>query len=185
MLAQARRVLMEPAAAGALPEAAEWYATQLPPGGSGPTMRARPGGARVLRPGVARGRLVATLPSVLLTLVELGLAPSLEGAIWCLDSYRTPPARVAEQLAALGARGALDGLAGLVLARPWPSSAAPEGPSLDEVVLRATARMGPGPPTLADADTGHTWPKWTLPNGVLVELDSAAGRLTLLEPAVA
>jgi muramoyltetrapeptide carboxypeptidase len=184
MLAQALRVLTEPRAAGLLPAAPEWYATQLPPGGSGPATRARPGGTRTLRPGTARARLVATLPNVLLTLVELGLAPSLVGAIWCLDSYRAQPAQVAEWLEALHAHGVLDGLAGLVVARPWPSSTSPQGPSLDDVLLATTAELRPAPPVLADADTGHTWPKWTLPNGVLAELDSAAGRLMLLEPAV-
>lgn len=186
MVAQAWALLTQPRAYGPLPAAETWFATQLPPRAPGaPAARARAGGSRPLRAGLARGRLLAAMPELLLGLTEQGLAPSLAGAIWCLDSYRASSEQVGEWLTALRTRGALEGLAGLVLARPWPSSQPAAGPTLDEVALAATADLVPAPPVLADADIGHTWPKWTLPNGIMAELDAGAGRLTLLEAAVA
>jgi len=185
MLDQAWAVLSAAAPFGPLPAAETWYASQFPPAAPGaPPVRARAGGRRWLRPGRAAGRLVAAMPAILLHLHKRGLAPSLAGAIWCLDSYRDPPARVAEWLTALRQRGALDGLAGLVVARPWPGAAAPD-PDLDRAVLAATTGLRPAPPVLAAADTGHTWPKWTLPNGVQASLDSDADRFSVDEPAVA
>jgi muramoyltetrapeptide carboxypeptidase LdcA involved in peptidoglycan recycling len=184
MIGQARAVLMEAAPFGPLPAAEIWYASQLPPGAPGtPPTRARPGGWRWLRTGTATGPLIAALPGVLLTLLDLGLAPSLAGAIWCLDSYRQTAAHLATDLAALRARGALDGLVGLVMARPWPG-AGRDAPALDDTVLAATANLDPAPPVLADADTGHTWPKWTLPNGVIATLESATDRFALAGAAV-
>lgn len=183
MVDQAWAVLTAAAPFGPLPAAPAWYASQFPPAAPGvPPARARPGGRRWLRPGRAAGRLVAAMPAILLHLHTHGLAPSLAGAIWCLDSYRDPPAQVAAWLTALRQRGALDGLAGLVVARPWPSATA--AGALDQAVLAATADLRPAPPVLADADTGHTWPSWTLPNGVQASLDSTIDRFSLDEPAV-
>jgi muramoyltetrapeptide carboxypeptidase len=133
-------------------------------------------------PGRATGRLVVALPGIYRTVWQAGVAPALAGAIWCLDTYRDTPERVTGWLGELAAGGALAGLAGLVLARPWarPEAAA----AVEAAVLAATAALDPAPPVLADADTGHTWPRWTLPNGALATLDSDADRFSLDEPAV-
>jgi muramoyltetrapeptide carboxypeptidase len=183
MIAQAWRVMTVAAPAGALPAADPWYASQVPPRAlRGLPARPRPGGRRWLRPGRATGHLVAALPRVYRTLARAGLAPSLAGAIWCLDSYRDSADQLAATLDELLHGGLLDGLAGVVVARAWPGSN--PAADLDAAVLAATAPLQPPPVVLTDADTGHTWPKWSLPNGVLATLDSDDDFVAIADAAV-
>ena len=184
MLAQARAVLTRPEPHGPLQAATIWHASQFPPNvpGAMPTRPRDEPGWRWLRPGNASGRAVVAMPSIYTTLLDLDLAPSPRGAIWCLDPYRSSATEVEGWLTALVERGALDGLAGLVVARPWPSAGA--GAAMDEALLRATAHLTPAPPVLVDVDIGHTWPKWTVPNGVALSLDSERGRFSIDEAAV-
>ncbi|MCC6629379.1 MAG: LD-carboxypeptidase [Chloroflexi bacterium] len=184
MLVQALAVMGVAAATGPLSTADPWYASQVPPQSlRGLPARPRMGGRRWLRPGHATGRLVVASPRMLLALVEAGLAPTLDGALWCLDSYRDRADHLADTLGRLQARDRLSGLAGIVVARPWPSSDTPA--ALDAAVLAATAALVPPPVVLADADTGHSWPKWSLPNGVPATLDSATDRFAIDGAAVA
>lgn len=184
MLEQALRMMMQPLAAGAIPANSPWYSAQLPPTTPGlAPLRARPGGWRWLRPGQATGPLIVAMPGILAHLVELGLAPSLAGAIWCLDSYRDHPDRLAERLSWLAARGWLEGLAGLVVSRAWNKTPGDQA-ALDRVILETTAGLAPPPPILADVDSGHTWPKWSLANGLLATLAAPLDRFTIDEAAV-
>jgi muramoyltetrapeptide carboxypeptidase len=90
------------------------------------------------------------------------------------------PAHVDAYLTDLEQLGVVDDAAGLVVARP-AGSPADQVEQLWEVVAGRTkqARL----PVLAGVDAGHTDPMLTLPLGVTVRLDPAAGVFATTQPA--
>ena len=110
------------------------------------------------------------------------LPPALwQGAVMALETSNDlpPPYQVGYWLRNWAAKGVLQGLSGLLLARPRDYS-----PQMVEQlyvwVRRVLKEAGRADlPVVANVDFGHTSPQLTLPLGARVRLDPAAGRVTV------
>lgn len=178
---------------GEIEPAEEWtdsYA-DFDPGETRPWFPARgwtwdaPGDATV------RGPVVGGCLSMLRTHAVLGgpgdPTRDLEGRVLALEtSGETPPVAALERfVGALGERGALDALAGLLVAKPET----PGGPLADreeyrtdqrEAIREAIDRYAPELPVVYDLDFGHAAPVLPLPMGAIVEIDAGARTIRFL-----
>ncbi|MFC9917216.1 S66 family peptidase [Agromyces binzhouensis] len=113
----------------------------------------------------------------------------LEGSVLLVEtSELLPPADwVTRVLRAMGERGLLSPLAGVIAARPPASSLEVMPPSDDRVAYRAAqrdaivttiGRYNPGAVVCVGPPFGHTRPQWILPYGGEVSLDPTAGSIT-------
>jgi muramoyltetrapeptide carboxypeptidase LdcA involved in peptidoglycan recycling len=105
-----------------------------------------------------------------------------DGAIAFLETseLRPSPDEVGGYLSALISRGALRGVRGLVLGRPYGYT------DEDKKRLWAAVMATAGEldiPILADVDCGHTDPMLTLPFGVSATLDCDGGTFSMNEVA--
>jgi muramoyltetrapeptide carboxypeptidase len=135
-----------------------------------------------IRGGAAEGPLAGgCLESIAWHLKGSRFWPDLEGAILMLETSeeKPSPAHVDSLLTDLEQLGVLDGIAGLVYARPYDYDEG-ERETLWRV-LAAHVRC----PTLANVDCGHTDPMLTLPLGQPARLDADARSLETLEPVTA
>ena len=139
---------------------------------------------RTLRPGRARGRLVGGNLAVLSSLAGSGYLPSFDGAVLFLEEINEYIYRVDRMLSTLKLCGALDRLAAVVLGN-FTNCTPGEGfgtLTLDEVF---DDYFGPlNVPVYRGAMIGHIKRKFTLPIGLMAEVDADAGSIQLLEPAV-
>jgi len=147
---------------------------------------AAPSGAAVpvaLLPGVADGVLEGGNLTLLASLCGTRWQPDLRGCIVLIEDTHEAPYRVDRMLTQLLLAGAFAGVRGVLFGdspdcdRP-PS---PRGLTLREVLLDRLGALGV--PVLYGFPCGHTPYRATLPLGVRCRLDTAAGTLTLLEPA--
>lgn len=137
-----------------------------------------------LHPGRARGRLIGGNLSLLQTLVGTRWFPDLRGAILFLEDVHEPVYRIDRMLSHLRLAGLLEGIAGVALGRFTDRPSAPEGADLD---LHAVVQEYFAPldvPVAAGFPIGHIEAQWTLPVGILAELDADSPTLALLEGAV-
>lgn len=116
---------------------------------------------------------------------RLPYVDDLRGCILLLESSEeVPPAVVVRRwVRALGERGVLSAVAGVLLARP-ASSTQERIPSAVErqayrteqsdTVIEEIARYNPDAVVCTGVPFGHTRPQWILPYGGVVELDGAA-----------
>lgn len=177
-VAEFRRVLWEPKAAGIVAAPPPFVAAE------GRTEREN----RLVRitPGRAAGPLVGGNISVFSTLVGTPFEPELKGRILFLEEVGEDPYRIDRWLTQFVLTGKLGGCAGVVLGKF--SECGPKDPSFagtwtwQEVAADRFGKLGI--PVLAGLVFGHVASKSTLPVGIRAELDVEAGTLTLLEPAV-
>ncbi len=139
-----------------------------------------------IRPGRARGRLAGGCISVLVTLLGTPWAPDLGGAIVFLEDVHEWPYRLDRLLTQLRQSGSLDRVAAVVFGT-MEACRTLDGVCAVDVVRDAFADA-PYPVALG-LPAGHTVAKTqvenlALPLGVEVELDTGAGRVVALEPAV-
>lgn len=137
-----------------------------------------------ITPGVARGRLIGGNLTLVQALVGTPFMPDLSGAILFLEDVGEDVYRVDRMLAHLKLAGKLDGLAGIAIGRFTEMGQGSEGGALgfDEVLHTHLGSLGI--PVAAGFPFGHIDDQWTLPVGVMAELDATARTLSLLEPAV-
>jgi len=137
-----------------------------------------------IAPGIARGRLIGGNLSLLQTLIGTEYFPDLDGAILFLEDVHEALYRIDRILAHLRLTGALDRLAGVAIGRVTeiPLSVGDETFGLTGVWQEYFGSLDI--PVAAGFPFGHIDSQWTLPVGVMAELDATNGRLTLLEPAV-
>lgn len=136
-------------------------------------------GVRALVPGTASG--VTTGGTLSLLAAAAGTPEPLcaAGGVVLLEDVAEPPYRIDRMLTQLLRSGALDGAAAVV-AGDWAGCGPAE--AVDTVLLE---RLGPlGVPVLAGLRVGHGPVQTTFPLGVDVEVDAAAGTVTLAEPAL-
>lgn len=140
---------------------------------------------RILRPGVAEGRLIGGCLSLLVSNLATPFLPSLRDALLFLEDVHEEPHRLDRLFIQLRNTGVLRRLAGLLLGQftdqgpragspahlPWPEM-------LGEVLAEVRG------PALDNLPYGHVARRWTLPLGVRARLDATRKRVTLLEPAV-
>jgi len=146
---------------------------------------ARSGRISTLRPGTARGPLIGGNLAVLAALAGSRYWPRFDGAILFLEEVNEYIYRVDRMLSTLKLSGALDRVAGVVLGaftNCGPGDGGYGTLTLDEVFDDYFKPLNV--PVFSGALFGHIKRKFTLPVGLPVEMDAAAGTVRFLEPAV-
>lgn len=135
----------------------------------------------VLRGGRARGPLAAACLPVARNVIGTPWEPDLEGRVLVLETPETPydPETADADLTHLRLAGWLDGLAALVLCRPYGFTDA-QTEQLHEALMAHLAHRDY--PVIARVEGGHTDPLPTFPLGVTVDVNNTD--LTIHETAV-
>lgn len=139
---------------------------------------------QTITPGTARGRLIGGNLTVLTTTLGSPYLPSWDGAILFLEDVREDLYRVDRMFTQLKLAGVLQQIRGLVF-----GTCAECGPgegfgslTLEEIFADHVKPLAI--PAWSGAMIGHQMQQWTVPVGAEVQIDAAAGTITLLEPAV-
>jgi muramoyltetrapeptide carboxypeptidase len=155
-----------------------------PPGGQDRLVQ-REHRTRTITPGRARGRLVGGNLTVLTALVGSPYLPSFDGAILFLEDVREDIYRVDRMMMQLRLAGLLGRIRGFVFGT---CSKCGPGESYGSLTLEEVLddHVRPlGVPAFEGAMIGHQERQFTMPTGVSVEMDAAAGAIAMLEPGVA
>jgi muramoyltetrapeptide carboxypeptidase len=136
-------------------------------------------------PGKARGRLLGGNLTVLTAILGSPYLPDWEDAILFCEDVGEDLYRVDRMFTQLKLAGVLGKIKGFVF-----GTCSECGPgegygslTLEEIIRDHIKPLGV--PAWQGAMIGHAQPQWTLPVGAPVEIDAAAGTMTMLEPAVA
>lgn len=140
-----------------------------------------------IRGGKAQGQLLGGNLTVLTALAGTPYLPDFAGAILFLEDIDEAEYRIDRMLTQLGQAGVLKGLAGVVFGQCTncrdPDGSGPGGGFTLNSILRQ--HFEPlGIPAFEGAWFGHISDQFTIPQGVMAEIDGDAGTLRLLEPAV-
>jgi muramoyltetrapeptide carboxypeptidase len=139
---------------------------------------------QTIRPGTAKGRLLGGNLTVLTALVGTGYLPDWDGCVLFLEDVEEAPYRVDRMLTQLRLAGILQKARAVI----WGhcSDCKPgEGYGSLTVTEVLHDHIEPlGVPAWQGAMIGHIDRQFTLPVGVEVEVDAAAGTIRMLEPAV-
>ena len=159
--------------------------TMANPPGTEDRLVQRENRTRTITPGKARGRLVGGNLTVLTALVGSPYVPSFDGAILFLEDVQEDIYRVDRMMTQLRLAGLLGRVRGFVF-----GSCSRCGPgegygslTLEEVLDEHVRPLGI--PAYEGAMIGHQARQFTVPIGVEVGMDAAAGTIAMLEPAVA
>lgn len=143
---------------------------------------------RVVRPGRARGPIVAGNLSLIAATMGTPYEIDTRGKILCLEDVDEQPYSVDRMLTQLRLAGKLDAAAGIVFGecnncsprefRPSFESTLSLGEVLDQIL--SDLRI----PVLGGLTIGHTSDQLTLPLGVMATLDADKGALTIEESGV-
>lgn len=141
-----------------------------------------------IRGGKAQGHLLGGNLTVLTALAGTPYLPDFSGAILFLEDIDEAEYRIDRMLTQLGQAGVLKSLAGVVFGQCTncrdPDGSGPGGGFTLNSILRQ--HFEPlGIPAFEGAWFGHISDQFTIPQGVMAEIDADAGTLRLLEPAVA
>jgi muramoyltetrapeptide carboxypeptidase len=131
------------------------------------------GGARVLRPGIASGRLLGGNLAILASLAGTHFAQAFDGAILFLEDVNEAVYRVDRMLSQLLMTGALRGCRAIVFGHCTSCDEESEGSDgggrkLDDVLIELSA--GIGVPCAAGIPSGHVDDQWTIPHGAMATL---------------
>lgn len=141
-----------------------------------------------IRGGKAQGQLLGGNLTVLTALAGTPYLPDFTSAILFLEDVDEAEYRIDRMLTQLGQAGVLKGLAGVVFGQCTncrdPDGSGPGGGFTLNSILRQ--HFEPlGIPAFEGAWFGHIADQFTIPQGVMAEIDADAGTLRLLEAAVA
>lgn len=141
-----------------------------------------------IRGGKAQGRLLGGNLTVLTALAGTPYLPDFTGAILFLEDVDEAEYRIDRMLTQLGQAGVLKSLAGVVFGQCTtcrdPDGSGPGGGFTLNSILRQ--HFGPlGIPAFEGSWFGHIADQFTIPQGVMAEIDADAGTLKIMEPAVA
>ncbi len=139
---------------------------------------------QTLHPGTARGRLLGGNLTVLTSLVGSGYLPDWEGYILFLEDVEEAPYRIDRMFTQLRLAGILQQARAVI----WGNCTdCRPGEGFGSLTLREVLEdhIRPlGVPAWQGAMIGHIERQFTLPVGIEVEVDAAAGTVRMLEPAV-
>jgi muramoyltetrapeptide carboxypeptidase len=140
-----------------------------------------------IRGGKAQGRLLGGNLTVLTALAGTPYLPDFTGAILFLEDVDEAEYRIDRMLTQLGQAGVLKALAGVVFGQCTtcrdPDGSGPGGGFTLNSILRQ--HFGPlGIPAFEGSWFGHIADQFTIPQGVMAEIDADAGTLKIVEPAV-
>lgn len=139
-----------------------------------------------INPGVARGRLLGGNLSVLTALVGTPWLPDFSGAILFLEETGEAEYRIDRMMSQLALSGILSKVAGVVFGQCTRCGGNVPGYIGFTVPQILHDYLSPlGVPAFQGANIGHIANQLSLPVGVEVEIDAAAGSIRVLEPAVA
>jgi muramoyltetrapeptide carboxypeptidase len=140
--------------------------------------------SKPLRGGVAKGPLVGGNLALLCHTIGTQCEPDTDGAILLLEDVHEAPYRVDRMLTHLRQAGKLSGVRGIVVGEMLDCDP-PEGSSytIDEVIEECLRDCEV--PILTRFPISHGQPNYTVPLGVMVELDADQKMLTPLECALA
>ncbi|MBO9998379.1 MAG: LD-carboxypeptidase [Cyanobacteria bacterium SID2] len=130
--------------------------------------------------GTVTGRLFPANLTVATHLIGTALEPDLTGAILAFEDIGEAPYRIDRMLTHWRMSGRLEKVAGIALGRFSRSEVDGNVPSFtaDEVLLDRLSDLGV--PVVSDLPFGHEGVNAALPVGVLVELNSNLGTLTVI-----
>ena len=139
---------------------------------------------RTITPGRARGRLLGGNLSVLTGILGSPYVPSFDGAILFLEDVDEQPYRVDRMMTQLKIAGIFERVRGVIFGTctDCNPSAGFASFTLEEILNDHIKPLGV--PAWQGAMIGHGMPQWTLPVGLEVEIDAAAGTMTMTEAAV-
>ena len=134
---------------------------------------------RMIRGGVAEGRLAGGNLALLVALLGTPYFPVLDGAILVLEDVGEAVYRLDRMLTQLRLAGALSRVAGIVFGAftDCPETSDDGVRRLDEVLDEAARAAGV--PAVANAPFGHIDEQWTLPLGLTATLDATRGTLNV------
>ncbi len=141
---------------------------------------------RTLHPGKAKGRLLGGNLTVLSALVGTPYLPDFTGAILFLEDVDEAEYRIDRMLTQLGQAGILGKLAGVVFGQCTDcvarNSVSYGGFTLNDVLTQHIGSLGI--PAFQGGFFGHVADQFSLPEGVMAEIDADTGTMQLLEAAV-
>lgn len=174
-IAALRAVLMQPQAGTVLRLSAD-HARRA---ASDPAYR-----TRTVRAGVAEGRLLGGNLSLLASLAGTPFMPMFDGALLFVEEIGEEPYRVDRLLTQLQQAQGLHRCAALMAGVFRNCEPRPESPSMPLAQVIDRHFSAAGVPAVYGWSFGHVSDQLTLPLGVRAQIDTEAGTLTLLEPAV-
>jgi muramoyltetrapeptide carboxypeptidase len=136
--------------------------------------------------GKARGRLLGGNLTILTTIVGSPYLPAWDGAILFCEDVGEDYYRIDRMLTQLKLAGILARISGFVFGTC--SECGPGAPAFGALTLEEIFADHIKPlavPAWSGAMIGHGTPQWTLPEGIMVEVDADAGTIRMLEPGVA
>ncbi|HEY9693629.1 MAG TPA: LD-carboxypeptidase [Oculatellaceae cyanobacterium] len=137
-----------------------------------------------ITPGKARGRLIGGNLSVLTAMIGSAYLPSWQQKILFLEEVGEDIYRVDRMLTQLKLAGILQQISGFIFGQCTNCSPGKDNQSLPlpEILLNHIQPLGI--PAWYGSMIGHIKDKFTLPVGVLVEIDANTGTIQMLEQAV-
>lgn len=139
---------------------------------------------QTLHPGTARGRLLGGNLTVLTSLVGSGYLPDWDGCILFLEDVEEAPYRIDRMLTQLRLAGILQKARAVIWGNCSDCSPGEGYGSLTITEVLQDHLRPLGVPAWQGAMIGHIERQFTLPVGIEVEVDAAAGTIRMLEPAV-
>jgi len=139
----------------------------------------------VITPGRARGRLLGGNLTVLTTILGSPYLPDWDGCIFFCEDVHEELYRIDRMLTQLKLAGVLSKVKGFVFggcSQCGPGDGNYGALTLEEIFADHIKPLGV--PAWSGAMIGHGQPQWTVPEGVEVEIDAAAGTMQLLESPV-
>lgn len=137
-----------------------------------------------ITPGKARGRLIGGNLSVLVSMIGSQYLPDWDDVILFLEDTDEDIYRIDRMLTQLSMADVLPRLAGVVFGKCTNCEAENRARSLTLAEVFEDHFKPLGIPCWYGAMIGHISDKFTVPVGVLAEIDASAGTITLLEAAV-
>jgi muramoyltetrapeptide carboxypeptidase len=137
---------------------------------------------RTLRDGRVRGPLVGGNLSILAAACGTSTCLQSRGCILFIEDVGEAAYRIDRALMQLLHSGSLNGVAGLAFGRFSDAPPSDAGRDVDDVLLEFAERLNV--PAVVDFPIGHIEHNWTIPVGVLAELDAGNASLEILESAV-
>jgi muramoyltetrapeptide carboxypeptidase len=140
---------------------------------------------QTITPGKARGKLLGGNLTVLTTILGSPYLPDWEDTVLFCEDVHEEFYRIDRMLTQLKLAGVLNKIKGFVFggcSECGPGDGNFGALTLEEIFADHIKPLGI--PAWQGAMIGHAQPQWTLPEGVQVEIDAAAGTITLLEAPV-
>ncbi len=135
-----------------------------------------------IAPGKARGRIVGGNLTMITALMGTPYDINTEGAILFLEDVGEAAYKIDRMLTQMWLAGKLQSCAGIVLGQFTEGKDAGYATTVEETLRSRLAPLKI--PVLGNFPLGHVREKFTMPIGVLAELDADNKKFTLLEPSV-